>query len=146
MLFINIVTKYTYIIKCSHSSHLPPLYLTIIFPNFPTFKTYLCDLPVADPGFPVGGRGPRRGGVDSRGGYISKIFYVKMKEFGPLGGACAGHAPSRSANVYDVLYLLKVHSHIALVATLQIGYKTHSLCSVSGNANANGPFTQSVGI
>ena len=55
---------------------------------------------VADPGFPVGGgRGPRRGGVDSRGGYVSKILYVKMKEFGPLGGACAGHAPYRSANV-----------------------------------------------
>ena len=93
---------------------------------------------VADPGFPVGGRGPRRGGVDSRGGYISKNFYVKMKEFGPLGGgACAGHAPSRSANVYDVLYLLKVHSHRALAATLQIGYKAHSLYSISGNANAN---------
>ena len=46
---------------------------------------------VADPGFPVGG-------VDSQGGYVSKILYVKTKEFGPLGGACAGHDPSRSAN------------------------------------------------
>ena len=26
------------------------------------------------------------GGVDSQGGYISKILYVKMKELGPLGG------------------------------------------------------------
>ena len=26
------------------------------------------------------------GGVDSRGGYVSKILYVKMKELGPLGG------------------------------------------------------------
>ena len=43
-------------------------------------------LPVADPGFPVGGRGPRRGAVDSRGGYVSKILYVKTKESGPLGG------------------------------------------------------------
>ena len=25
------------------------------------------------------------GGVDSRGGYDSKILYVKMKELGPLG-------------------------------------------------------------
>ena len=42
---------------------------------------------VADPGFPVGGHGPRRdGGVDSRGGYVSKILYVEMKESGPLGG------------------------------------------------------------
>ena len=47
--------------------------------------------PVADPGFPVGGGcGPRRGGVDSRGDYISKIFYVKTKESGPFGG---GRAP-----------------------------------------------------
>ena len=56
--------------------------------------------PVADPGFPVGGRGPRSGGVDSRGSYVSKILYVKTKESGPLGGGgtCAGHAPSISAN------------------------------------------------
>ena len=33
------------------------------------------------------------GGVDSRGGYVSKIFYVKTKELGPLGGARARHAP-----------------------------------------------------
>ena len=33
------------------------------------------------------------GGVDSRGGYVSKILYVKMKELGPLGGACARRAP-----------------------------------------------------
>ena len=45
---------------------------------------------VADPGF----RRPRRGGIDSRGSYISKILYAKTKESGPLrGGACAGHAP-----------------------------------------------------
>ena len=48
---------------------------------------------VADPGFPVGGHGPHRGGVDSQGGYVSKILYVKTKELGPLGGARAGHAP-----------------------------------------------------
>ena len=33
------------------------------------------------------------GGVDSQGGYVSKILYVKTKELGPLGGACTGHAP-----------------------------------------------------
>ena len=48
---------------------------------------------VADPGFPLGGRGPRRGGVDSRGGYVSKILYVKMKEFGPKGGRAPGTPP-----------------------------------------------------
>ena len=34
-------------------------------------------VPVADPGFPVGGRRSRRGGADSQGGYVSKILYVK---------------------------------------------------------------------
>ena len=48
---------------------------------------------VADPGFPVGGRGPRRGAMDPRGSYISKILHVKMKESGPIGGARAGRAP-----------------------------------------------------
>ena len=44
-------------------------------------------LAVADPEIPVGGRGPCMGGVDSRGGYVSKILYVKMKESGPLRSA-----------------------------------------------------------
>ena len=49
---------------------------------------------VADPGFPVGGGVDLvGGGVDSRGSYVSKILYVKMKELGPLGGARAGRAP-----------------------------------------------------
>ena len=33
------------------------------------------------------------GGVDSRGGYILKILYVKTKELEPLGEAHARHAP-----------------------------------------------------
>ena len=50
---------------------------------------------MADPGFPVGGgRGPRRGGaVDPRGGYVSKILHVKMKESGPVGGGAPGLDP-----------------------------------------------------
>ena len=36
--------------------------------------------------------------VDSRGGYISKILYVKTKESGPLVGRALG-TPPRSANV-----------------------------------------------
>ena len=52
---------------------------------------------LADPGFPVGGRGAIRGGVDSRCGHFSAKMYAKMKELGPVGGACARHAP-RSAN------------------------------------------------
>ena len=41
---------------------------------------------MGDPGFPVRGRRPRRGGVDSRGGYVLKILYAETKESGPLGG------------------------------------------------------------
>ena len=48
------------------------------------------DYAVADPGFPVGGRRPRRGGANSRGGYVSKNLYVKMKESGPVGGGTGG--------------------------------------------------------
>ena len=33
------------------------------------------------------------GGVDSRGGYVSKILYVKTKESGPLGGRAPGTPP-----------------------------------------------------
>ena len=42
---------------------------------------------VADPGFPVGGRQPHRGGANSRGSNISKNVYAKMKESGTVGGA-----------------------------------------------------------
>ena len=38
------------------------------------------------------------GGVDSQGGYVSKILYVKTKDFGPLGGRALGTPLSRSAN------------------------------------------------
>ena len=33
------------------------------------------------------------GGVGSRGGYISKILYVKTKELGSLGGRAPGAPP-----------------------------------------------------
>ena len=53
---------------------------------------------VADPGFPIGGHGPIRGGMDLRRGCFLAKMYAKMKEFGPIGG----HVPSmppRSTNV-----------------------------------------------
>ena len=40
-----------------------------------------------------GSRISRRGGVDSRGGYILQILYVETKESEPVGEVCAGHAP-----------------------------------------------------
>ena len=49
---------------------------------------------MADPGFPVGGgRGPRTGAVDPRGGYVSKILHVKTKESGPVGGGARRARP-----------------------------------------------------
>ena len=49
---------------------------------------------VADPGFPVAGGVDLVGGERGpRGGYVSKILYVKTKESGPVGGARAGRAP-----------------------------------------------------
>ena len=49
---------------------------------------------VADPGIPVSwGMDPLRGAVDLRRGRFSLKMYAKTKEFGPIGGACAGHAP-----------------------------------------------------
>ena len=44
---------------------------------------------MADPGFPVECQ-PRRGGIDSRGSYVSKILYFETKESGTLRGAYAG--------------------------------------------------------
>ena len=40
-----------------------------------------------------GGVWTSQGGVDSRGGYISKILYVKTKEFEPLGGVRRARHP-----------------------------------------------------
>ena len=54
---------------------------------------YVCTEAVADLGFPVGGRRPRRGGANSRGSYVLKNLYVKTKESGPIGGARTGGTP-----------------------------------------------------
>ena len=61
------------------------------------FAKKRCVLTMVDPGFPVGGSRPCRGGVDSQGGYILKILHVETKEFGPLGGVRRARPP-RSAN------------------------------------------------
>ena len=50
----------------------------------------------ADPGFLVGGV-DLVGGRRLRGGYVSKLLYVEMKESGPL----RGRMPPRSANDLD---------------------------------------------
>ena len=74
--------------------------------------------PVADPGFPVGGRAPVRGGMDLQRGH----FLVKMcaitKELGPIGGGVRpARPPPRSANgnlgfcgIQAVLYINGWHN------------------------------------
>ena len=57
---------------------------------FVSFQTYS----VADPGFPIGGGVDLvRGAVGPRGGYISNILHVKMKESGPVGGGARRARP-----------------------------------------------------
>ena len=70
---------------------------------------------LADPGFPVGEgmdlAGGGGGGVDSRGGYISKILCVKTKGSGPLGGRAPGICQCRSANGFISEINLDTRSH-----------------------------------
>ena len=56
--------------------------------------------------FPRGGRGPILGGFGLQRGHFSVKMYTKTKELGPVGGACAGYAPPRSA--YALHQLLEV--------------------------------------
>ena len=61
------------------------------------------NIPGADPGFPVGGASTLvGGGTNLRHRHFSVKTYVKMKEFGPVGGG--GRVPEtfvcRSATVY----------------------------------------------
>ena len=46
-----------------------------------------------DPGFSIGGHGPILGGFDLQRGHFSVKMYAKMKELGPVGGACASTPP-----------------------------------------------------
>ena len=77
---------------------------------------------VADPGFPIGGGMDLiGGGVDSRGGYVLKILYVKTKELGPLGGVC-WVCPPRSANdteTYTHRYRYHFLPQLAKIITLK---------------------------
>ena len=58
---------------------------------------------VADPGFPVGGGVDLVwGAMDPRGGYVSKILHVKMKESGPVGGGACRARPPLDPPMYRV--------------------------------------------
>ena len=60
---------------------------------------------MADPGFPVGGRAPIRGGVDLQCGHFLVKMYVKTKELGPMGGVRQARPP-RSANALTLMIIL----------------------------------------
>ena len=60
---------------------------------------YICTyMSVADPGFPIGGHGSIRGGMDLQHGCFLMKMYAKTKRIGSCRGVCAWHAPPRSAN------------------------------------------------
>ena len=44
--------------------------------------------------------------MDSRGGYVSKILYVEMKESGPLGGVRRARPPRSANEANQVCFLL----------------------------------------
>ena len=52
--------------------------------------------PVADPGFPVGG-------MDSRVGYVLKMFYVETKDSRPFGGRAPDTPPTSANGIYGQL-------------------------------------------
>ena len=67
-----------------------------------------------------GSRISRRGGMDPRGGYVTKILYVKTKEFGPVGGRAPGTPPlnppmQNTSNKYIYIIYVKhttnTHTH-----------------------------------
>ena len=75
---------------------------------------------VADPGFPVGGRGPVRGTRTSDTSAFCQM-YAKMKELGPVGGGGGVHwAPPRSANEK----IVHVQSLITCVSEVKIARYT----------------------
>ena len=77
----------------------------------PWMKTKFSISTVADPGFPVGG------GVDLVGGrglprwLRFEHFVCQNERIGTLRGACAGHAPSSSANAVNArsIFLFGIH-------------------------------------
>ena len=72
--------------------------------RFPVRKLYLpleWYYSVADPGFPVGARGPVGGGVDPRCGHFLVKMYAKTKELGPVGGDIHQTRPVDPPMIYN---------------------------------------------
>ena len=88
---------------------------------------------VADPGFPVGGGMDLVGGaVDPRGGYVSKILHVKMKESGPVGGARAGRPLDPPMKLYSFCHNRNLEfpiqeTMVAIVIILPIVYQFRTM-------------------
>ena len=88
------MSSLNFIRKCVIVGLCPGLHLSL-------FSSVYSHIAVADPGFPVGGGVDLvRGAVDPRGGYVSKILHVKMKESGPVGGGARRARPPLDPPMY----------------------------------------------
>ena len=70
---------------------------------------------VTDPGFPVGGVDLIGGGRGLPMRLCFANFVCQNERIWTLGGACPGHAPSRSANVNDsfnIYFITKVANYL----------------------------------
>ena len=61
--------------------------------NFEKFCNITIIVPVADPGFPIGGGANPWGGANLQCIHFLVKTYAKTKEIDPVGGACAGSSP-----------------------------------------------------
>ena len=69
--------------------------------------------------FRRGGRGPILGGFGLQRGHFSVKMYAKTKELGPVGGACAGHAPPPPRSAYAFAFFLILHAVIVIAQTVE---------------------------
>ena len=78
------------------------------------------DISVADPGFPIGGVDlVGRGGAWTPEVVTFQKFVCQNERIWTLRGACAGHAPSRSANAFCQKQAVFLIVHIFFSKTFQ---------------------------
>ena len=86
---------------------------------------------MADPGFPVGGRQPLRGGIDSEVVTFRKFYMSKRKNLDPWGGGGAAPGmPSRSANARGYTHTTHTELFFILNCPLQCKNGKNSYTSV----------------
>ena len=106
--------------------------------------SFLHLITVADPGFPVGGANLIGGGANSRGGYVLKNLYVKMKESGPLGGVHTGGAPPDPPVNHDLKVckkLRKTHNQLSYKAQKKKNSRNTVLKNTAQGVHSGNMFT-----